>query len=192
MLKERVESLETQNKYNETKFLEYESKYRIISELYENSKSEFHETYSKMQDVSKNWTNSELLSEHRLVKIKDLEREVHLKEDKILEFRTRFDMVTQKLLNKDEILQGLKVEKDKIEAQFQEFKEAMIQEGKFSTISEESNKGKLKERKKNWASKREKEEKSFIDANDYALVWKKLKEVKCEHELIIEELKGYK
>lgn len=40
--------------------------------------------------------------------------------------------------------------------------------------------------------KREKEEKSFIDANDYVLVCKKLKEVRAELELCIQELQTYK
>lgn len=38
--------------------------------------------------------------------------------------------------------------------------------------------------------KREKEEKSFVEANDYILVCKKLKEVKAEHSLCIDEIKS--
>ena len=115
-----------------------------------------------------------------------------MKEDKILEFRERFDAATQKLVNKDEILQNTRLEKDKIEAQFQKIKESMIQEGLISQDGEEVTENLIKKGKNQWIKRREKEEKSFIDANDYIQVCKRLKEVKSENEIILNELKGYK
>lgn len=193
MFQDRVEALDVQNNMNESKAMDYESKYLTMQEMYESSKAEFEDACIRIQDVNSTKTNYELLSEHRLTKIKDLEKEIRMKENKITEFRDRFDSVTLKLLNKDEVLRDTRLEKEKIEAQFQKFKETMLKEGMGTIDSSADSAREKQEAKKNqWVKKREREEKSFIDANDYVLVCKKLKEVKSEYSLMINELKEYK
>lgn len=173
MLQDRVTAYELQNDHNEKKAIEFETKYITILELYESSKKEYNDACSRIEDVNQSKTNFELLCEHRLTKIKDLEREVNMKEDKILEFRNRFDLATQKLLEKDTKLREIQLERDKIESQFQKFKQSMVSDSKRSQDdSPTTSKEKQASKKNEWMKKREREEKSFVDANDYILVCK--------------------
>jgi hypothetical protein len=190
---DRVEALEVQNEINQNKATDCESKLKIMEDMYNCSKGEFEDACIKIQNSSNTSTNFELLCEHRLTKIKDLEREVRMKENKILEFRDRFDMATQKLLNKDEVLRDTRLEREKIDTEFQIFKQLMLNESKEEIeVSTKSARERKLAKKNKWVKRREFEEKSFIDANDYVLVCKKLKEVKSEHSLMIIELKQYK
>lgn len=125
-LQEKVTELEAQNNQMEKELLEIETKHKTVVELYTQSQTEYNEACLRIKDVNSSKTNFELLCEHRLTKIKDLEREIYLKSDKIMEFRNRFEQITQKLLQKDEIIHDLNVEKDKIESQFQKFKESIL------------------------------------------------------------------
>lgn len=69
----------------------------------------------------------------------------------------------------------------------------MIEEGvKSPEESPDAAKSKLKSKKDKWIKSREREEKSFIDANDYILVCKKLKEVQTESQYVKEELDKYR
>jgi chromosome segregation ATPase len=193
MLQDRLTVLEVQNDYNEKRAIDFETKYKTLSELYDSSKLEYEQACSRIKDVNNTKSNFEMLSEHRLIKIKDLEREIYLKEDKILEFRSRFESLTQKLIDKDETLRKLQIERDKVESQFQKFKKSMIEDGvKSPEESPDASKSKLKAKKDKWIKSREREEKSFIDANDYILVCKRLKEVQTESQYIREELDNHR
>lgn len=124
--------------------------------------------------------------------MKDLEREVQMKEDKILEFRERFDAVTQNLLNKEKNLHDTRVEKEKIEAEYQQFKDLMIKEGKFLAAVEEEREENATQAKHRWNKQREEEEKSFVDANEHVRVLKELKELQASKDLVQQELEKYK
>ena len=116
-----------------------------------------------------------------------------MRDDKILEFRNRFDLATQKLLDKDTKLREVQIERDKLESQFQKFKQSMLADSKRALEdSPKTAKEKQASKKSDWMKKREREEKSFVDANDYVLVCKKLKEVKAENQLLLSQLSSYK
>ena len=155
------------------KAIEYENKLNAIEQLYESSKEEYKNAWSRITDVNNSKFNFEILCEHRLDTIKRLEREIKIKEEKSIEFRNRFDLATQKLLEKDSIIREITLEKDKIESQFNKFKQKFVSDDdKPEDDSKETQKEKSLKKKESWIKKREKEEKSFIDANDYILVCK--------------------
>jgi len=79
MLQDRVTALEMQNDYNEKRAIDFETKYETLSEIYENTRVEYENAWSRIKDVNNSKSNFEMLSEHRLAKIKDLEKDITLK-----------------------------------------------------------------------------------------------------------------
>jgi len=173
MLQDRLGSLEYQSTYEQKLRIEYETKLKTVQELFENLKSEYDNACSKIADVNNSKINFEILCEHRLATIRQLEREIKMKEEKSIEFRNRFDLATQKLLDKDNRIRDLLLEKDKIEAQLKNFKEKFVNnDEKPEDDPKDTEQEKQRRKKQSWLQKREKEEKSFVDANDYILVCK--------------------
>ena len=155
------------------KCIEYENRLNAVEQLYESSKEEYKTAWSRISDVNNSKFNFEILWEHRLTTIKRLEREIKIKEEKSIEFRNRFDLSTQKLLEKDNLIRELTLEKDKIESQFNKFKQQFtLDDDDKDKEGKEVQKENAIKKKESWIKKREKEEKSFIEANDYILVCK--------------------
>ena len=121
-----------------------------------------------------------MLSEHRLTAIEKLQEELKIKDEKTTQFRNRFDLAVEKLLEKDNIIHSLRLEAEKLHSQLHKIKENVVGEKiEYKPIKQKDFK--------------EKDQiKNFIDANDYILVCKKLKDTKTELEMVQEKIDIYK
>ena len=121
-----------------------------------------------------------MLSEHRLATIEKLQEEIKIKEEKTIQFRNRFDLASEKLVEKDNIIHSLRLEAEKLHSQLHKMKENAIGETlEYKPIKHKDFK--------------EKEQvKHFLDANDFILVCKKLKDTKTELEMVQEKIDIYK
>ncbi|CAI2368650.1 unnamed protein product [Moneuplotes crassus] len=186
------ETLSAENKEIKDKMESLEIQFRNLSEVYTHSKVEYDNTLIQMKKASQSRGNFELLSEHRLKVIKSLEREVNMKENKILEFREHYDTATQHLVNKEKICNDLRMAKEKIEIEFQNFKELMIKQGYYFGKKDQEISENIQKHQKVWKEERETEEKSFFDANKFIEVSKELAETKANQELAEKEIEQYK